>query len=69
MWVNHLFYLGVLEQLLCTLPYGGVGLSLVSRVAVLNVFVGAEVESLLYCGRPSLASWRSQLPPSSVSKE
>jgi hypothetical protein len=38
MWVNHLFYLGVPEQLLCTcLHYSFVGLSLVRCVAVLNV--------------------------------
>jgi hypothetical protein len=41
MWVKQLFYLGVLEQLLCTcLPYGFVGLW---PVAVLNVFIWAEV--------------------------
>jgi hypothetical protein len=41
MWVNHLLYLGVLEQLLCMcLPYGFISLW---SVAVLNVLVGAGV--------------------------
>jgi hypothetical protein len=42
-WVNQLFYLVVLEQLLCTsLPYSFVDLSLVRCVAVMNVFAGTE---------------------------
>jgi hypothetical protein len=41
MWVNQLFYLDVLEQMLhMCLPYGFVGLW---PMVVLNVFVGAEV--------------------------
>jgi hypothetical protein len=41
MWVKQLFYLGVLEQLICMcLPYGFVGLW---PVGVLNIFVWAEV--------------------------
>jgi hypothetical protein len=49
MWVNELFYLGVLDHLLCTcLPYDFVGLW---HVAVLNVFVLGG--SLFYGGQSS----------------
>jgi hypothetical protein len=47
MWVYRLFYLRVLEQLLCTcLPYAFVGLW---PVAVLNVSVGMEVCCMAVC--------------------
>jgi hypothetical protein len=45
MLVNQLFYLGVLEQLLCMcLPYGFVGF--LWHVAILNVVVWAEVRCM-----------------------
>jgi hypothetical protein len=51
MWVNQLFYLGALEQLLCTcLPHGFAG---VWPVVVLNVSIGGG--SLLYDGWQSLS--------------
>jgi hypothetical protein len=52
MWANQLFYLGVLQQLLCTcLPYGFVGLF---PVALLNVFV---LGGKLLCGDRSSRSF------------
>jgi hypothetical protein len=47
MWVNKLFYLGLLEQLLCTcLPYGFVRFW---PVAVLNILFGRKFEAEWKC--------------------